>query len=61
MRLAYDIMRARLAALGSSSSAGVPFGAIVSYRVAFDVLGKRNANVQVWPTYWRHEMCVTSP
>jgi hypothetical protein len=27
---AYDSMRARLAALGNSSSAGVPFGAIVS-------------------------------
>ena len=30
VRLAYDSRRARLAALGSSSSAGVPFGAIVS-------------------------------
>ena len=30
VRLAYDSMRARLEALGSSSSAGVPFGAIVS-------------------------------
>ena len=30
VRLAYDSRRARLAAFGSSSSAGVPFGAIVS-------------------------------
>ena len=30
VRLEYDSIRARLAARGSSSSAGVPFGAIVS-------------------------------
>ena len=40
VRLAYDSRRARLAAFGSSSAAGVPFGAMVSCRLASDDQGE---------------------